>query len=116
MTARPVESVQLDIPLPPHGRCGLLPEYLANDRAAAPKGDDVATFWFKLTVPASAPAGNVSTVVTLTAGEGERAIVLSFTVNVQVAAAALAVPIQPSIDVYLHSVQYICRAYCSIYP
>ena len=98
MSVREVVDMQLTIPQLPHGQLGSVPEYLA-DAAPSGSGNASATFWFKLVVPAAAEAGNVSTTVSGPGG-------LSFTVNLEVAPPALAIPENPSLDVYGNVWQY----------
>eukprot|EP01043_Picozoa_sp_COSAG02_P057949 COSAG02_NODE_7127_length_3168_cov_32.578690_1_plen_879_part_00 len=128
MTVREVKNIELTIGTPPHGRLGNTPEYLvtSNDSVADQQQanvtdrntafETVRTFWFKLTVPADAPQGNMSTAVKLllpdnsatgrtraensTEQDNVVSLILSFRVQLEVGPPAIAIPIQPSIDIY----------------
>ena len=110
MSVREVADMELTIATPPYGRIGLTPEYLvtadqaATDHHHSDHGSDAVnrastrTFWFKLTVPVDASAGNATTTVSLQGQSG--GTLLSFAVVLEVGPSAIAIPVQPSIDIY----------------
>ena len=123
MTVREVADIELTIGTPPHGRLGTTPEYLISTAsptaaAAAIPGAESdwnqspptsrKVFWFKLTVPTTASPGNFTSTVHLhlggdgghAAGTAGEATGLQFELALEIAPAAVAIPTQPSIDIY----------------
>ena len=112
MTVREVKDVEVTFGFAPHGRLGSTPEFLAatNDSGNGASNVTLRTFWFKLTVPADAPQGNMTSTVKLRlpnsggvdseATDKGLASELSFVVQLEVGPPAISIPSQPSIDIY----------------
>ena len=107
VTVREVAEIELTIATPPHGRLGKTPVYLINTSsgAAASAEKTTRTFWFKITAPATVAVGNFTTSMLLLASSAD-ASALHFPVALEIAPAAVGIPVQPSIDIYGNIAQH----------